>query len=461
MNDKYNNIDELLKESLKDYGKKPSKGVWQKITLRLWLLEKGIFLLIPFLVAVFTLGYFLFNNSESSTKNIKVDNPNTTELLITNTQKTAIKSETQNKVTKENIHNSNSKQITQPEISTIEQPLRSNQEQQPGQQPGQQAIRKNKIVPSKEIAIGTKKENISEKLNKRFAASSYQNQMNSKNFYPGLTELEKTQPINIHTSLITTNTSEFLHQIKLRSSFAISSPDNKPNKTTLGDWSYGIHIVPEIIFTNNEDNDKKQSVSLDLAGIYSFKNVYLQFGAGISLSNDKSKFNIDYSQYDSIGYYFEVTGFSINQQTGQPIFKTELENVYDTIFYNQTENADNLFTYLRIPVYFGVHVFNKKRMTISAKAGGIYSLLLKSRMANYSFTNDNATWINVVNESYSRAKTNFQISIAVGAAFRVRNNLSLSIEPAYNYFFNQLYVNSLSTKSPWSVSLKTGIIFKF
>ncbi len=141
MNNKYNNLDELLKESLKDYGKKPSAGIWQRITLRLWMMEKGIYFLIPILIAVFIFGYFLFNNSESSTTIINVDNAKTTELINTDSQETAIKSETQNNDTKENISNSKSEQIEQQENNTIGQTLKSDQEQQAEME----IIRKNKI----------------------------------------------------------------------------------------------------------------------------------------------------------------------------------------------------------------------------------------------------------------------------------------------------------------------------
>jgi len=454
MNNKYNNIDELLKESLTDYGKKPSTGVWQKITFRLWLLEKGIYFLIPIIIAVFIVGYFLFNQSESPTKPISPSYSETTETKSNDNQESAFESNTQNSPNG-NLYNSNIEQTIQHKDKEVKQLQKSNQEQQIEEQ----VNTTNKTATAEEITIGKTSENTSAK-NNNFIASSYQNQTNSQNIYPGLDELEKAQALNVNAFLLATNSNHNPQHIQLRSSVNYLMSDNKPKRTPLGYWSYGVHLVPEIIFTNNEDKDKKQSVSLDLTGIYSIKNVYFQFGAGIGLSNDKGKFNIDYSQYDSIGYYYAVTGFSINQQTGQPVYKTELENVYDTVYYNQTENADNLFTYLRIPAYVGVNVHNSKKVNLSIKAGGIYSILINSRESNYTFTNDNATWINVVDETHKRVSSNLQLSVGIGAALRLKENLSLSFEPAYNYYINNIYINDVSKKTPWSISLRTGIIFK-
>ena len=71
MKDNYNNIDELLRESLKDYKKEPSAGVWNKISIRLLLSGAGRYLsVIVFLIAIITgtFIYISFNNTEEELK---------------------------------------------------------------------------------------------------------------------------------------------------------------------------------------------------------------------------------------------------------------------------------------------------------------------------------------------------------------------------------------------------------
>ncbi len=219
--------------------------------------------------------------------------------------------------------------------------------------------------------------------------------------------------------------------------------------------------MPELIFTNDNTKTKKKALNFDLTGIYTIKDFYVQIGAGIGLSNDEGKFNIDYSQFDSIGYYYKVTGFIINPQTGAPIYKTEEENVYDTIFYNETKTSDNLYTYLRIPAFVGLQVHENKGFSVSLKAGGVYSVLINKKEPGTQYTNNNATWIQITDESQKRIQSNLQLSVGMGFAYQIRNKLSISAEPTYNYYINQVYVNSLTSKTPWSIGLRTGIIFKF
>ena len=70
-------------------------------------------------------------------------------------------------------------------------------------------------------------------------------------------------------------------------------------------------------------------MNFDVTGIYNVNDWFIQFGAGVGLSEDNGTYQIDYAQYDSIGYYYEVTGFIINPETGEPIYKTDVKDVYD------------------------------------------------------------------------------------------------------------------------------------
>jgi len=454
MNNKYNNIDELLKESLKDYGKKPSTGVWQKITIRLWLLEKGIYFLIPILIVVFIGAYFLFQNSDSQITDSNIQNSET-ELFFTEIPDSPKNNETE-KLS---------------EIQTKQKQINNDQNATQSLKQSENIIQiDNKTDKTIKSETSAKQQNTSSNNNMDIqanktiiiAVNSLDDKYDKQNYkYPGLGELTTTKQIKINTFLLSNQFEEHIQTAPFRSSAYSIPEDDKKGKTPIGAWQYGVHIVPELIFTNDETNSKKGALNFDLTGIYTIKDVYFQIGAGIGLSNDEGKFNIDYAQYDSIGYYYEVTGFTINPETGMPIYKTDVENVYDTVFYKQTETTDNYYTYLRIPAFVGLQVHENKGFSISLKAGGTYSLLINKKESEAQYTNNNATSIKITDETNSRIQSNFQLSIGMGFAYQIRNKLSISAEPTYNYYINQVYLNSLTSKTPWSIGLRTGIIFKF
>ncbi len=78
MKDSFKNIDELLKQSLEGYKKEPSVGVWKRISLRLLLIERGLyFILTAFFIAVVTGTFFYLNNNTASEINFDKENIST------------------------------------------------------------------------------------------------------------------------------------------------------------------------------------------------------------------------------------------------------------------------------------------------------------------------------------------------------------------------------------------------
>jgi len=449
MSDKFNNIDDLLKEMLNDYGKKPSSSVWQKVSIRLWLRDKIYWIIIPLLLLLGASAYFIFTDTKSEFNTIEQTSQsgnnisNSTSDLINKEPVTNNKHDSKNTIISKNNENN-------PILQSNETRSNTNKDINPPKEikPGK------KVVPSLSLTNQGKKDD--------FANHSYENYLESKSEM-GSTDLFKSAKMDFipFYSLISNNLVGIqFPYVNPRNQYQIYPKLPEPVKKKRGQWLYGLYVVPEMIFTQNENNDKKQSIAIEATGIYTIDDFYLQLGTGVGLSTDKGKFNIDYSQFDSIGYYHEVTSFIINPQTGQPDFKTEISNVYDTVYYNTSENTDNLYTYLRFPLYAGFNIHKTKNLVLSVKAGGVYSILINSRESNYSFKNDEATWINIVDKTHKRVNSNFQLSISFGAALRLKENLSLSFEPAYNYYFNNIYVNGVSVKTPWSISLRVGIIIK-
>jgi hypothetical protein len=157
---------------------------------------------------------------------------------------------------------------------------------------------------------------------------------------------------------------EYSRTIYQRASYIRMPSLTKDDYGQRGLWSYGVHITPELIFINDKNSSTKKALNFDVTGIYNVNDWFIQAGVGVGFSEDNGIYRIDYAQYDSIGYYYEVTGFTINPETGAPVYKTDVKDVYDTVLYNQIKTTDNLFTYLRFPVFGGLKVHENKRFSV-------------------------------------------------------------------------------------------------
>jgi len=445
MKDNYNNIDELLRESLKDYKKEPSVGVWNKISLRLFLSGAGKYLsVIVFLIAIIT-GTFIYLNFNNTKEKLKDAISETSDMVSSEklTDQTPEEANKQNKIINNQKHES-------PEVL----------------QEKENDAEFSEIADVDVIKSSPDKANGYVAEIKDKTTDLPESQISYFDVYPGLirlNDLEKIGYLEINKSFFSSlmKHNRYIKNIDLRSVYKFNSSVPKDDYGRKGTWSYGLFITPELIFLNDEKNSKKKAISIDITGIYSRNDWFVQAGAGIALSEDNGTYRIDYAQYDSIGYYYEVTGFIINPETGEPVFKTTIENVYDTVDYNTTTSTDNLYTYFRLPVFVGYKVNEYKRLSIYLKGGAIYSILLRSNEPGTDFTNDKATWITISNETPERIQSNLQLSFAVGLSYQIRNKLSINAEPIYNYYVNPVYERRFNSKSPWSVGLRAGILFKF
>lgn len=449
MKDSYNNIDELLKQSLEGYKKAPSVGVWNRISVRLLFAGKGIYFFILALLLAVLSGYFIFQNNS---------NHEGDTLITQNEMSALVPGENYLEKKHENNVNTNESSISSVNSNNYktEQDSKTISEE---------------VIPSTSVSTSMSNNDLDSEILSISNANevpvlfvSNENEIIQYTNYPGLERLD----IQHDSKLFEQNafsgfyvSPKYATTIYPRASFlnihSVAMDDYGRQRL----WSYGLHITPEIIFTNDENNSKKTALSLDITGIYGVKDWFFQFGVGVGLSEDNGTYRIDYAQYDSIGYYYEVTGFDINPETGQPIFNTNVEGVYDTVLYNEIQTTDNLYTYLRIPIFGGLKLHENKRFSVSLKAGGVYSILLKENEPGTNYANENATWVKITNDTPERIQSNFQLSLALGLSYRLSNRLSLSAEPAYNYYINSVYQQRYSSKSPWSLGLRAGVVFQF
>jgi len=443
MKDSFKNIDELLKESLEVYQHIPSTRVWKNISFRLLLTNRFLFwIMIP--LAIIITGSILYLNSDLSKINYE-KNTNTSVVNSFEIRKNTISESTKSS----DNADLNTQDNNQGNLSKL-----------------------NNFGQNTDLVENSQKEsntyasisNTPGNSDINIESGDLKTWSNFIHPFPGLptligSKIDFSKPYYLKSI-------KFNQLWEIPSSIEYRVPNSTP-KISKDDYGkqgklwYGIYITPEQIFVNDENNSKNEAISFDASVIYTVKDWFLQAGVGIGLSRDNGTFRIDYAQYDSINYYNEVTSFTIDPLTGKPIFNTHITNVYDTVVYDKTNTTENLYTYLRIPVFAGYKIHEIKKFSVFLKAGVTYSVLINKNEPNTEYNNINATWVNITNETPSRIESNWQLSGGMGFSWKFGNKLNVVVEPVYSYYLNPVYKRNYNSKSTWSLGLRAGVTFKF
>jgi hypothetical protein len=214
-----------------------------------------------------------------------------------------------------------------------------------------------------------------------------------------------------------------------------------------------------------EDNIKyKNSQSFDLTGRYYFSEFFIQSGLGIAISDDDANCRIEYQTFELAGTYEDVYDITFDS-TGAgmvPVFHTETVEIYDTIDNNTYTPVTGTYTFLQIPVLFGFSQHTNSRFFYDLKAGPLLGLMISSMESEINYPGGDTHIINIENSLPSRIKTSWQFMFSIGLGYDISNNFSLAVEPTFKYYLNSGYEEStMSTKHPYSIGGRAGLIYRF
>lgn len=220
----------------------------------------------------------------------------------------------------------------------------------------------------------------------------------------------------------------------------------------------GINAGWDMIFYNS--GHKKQSRSLGVS-ISTFKGPWeFETGLNYMISDDNGRYLINFSSYDSIGFYNKVVSFSPDlQNPGRVIYNTVVEGVYDSVTHNRNATTSNQYTYLQIPLMAGYRIYADRIFTVSLKAGPVFSLMTGSREESVTFSQEGTSLIGIDNQSPSRVSANWQIAAGLGVGVRLSPRFTFLAEPVYRSYLRPVYLNS-GTK-PYSLGIRTGLLYRF
>jgi len=224
--------------------------------------------------------------------------------------------------------------------------------------------------------------------------------------------------------------------------------------------AFGVFYTPERIYYPGREDQR--SNTFDVNGIYYFSDFLVQSGFGISIVEDMCDYNVNYNKYEIVGSYYEVDSLvfdSINN--GNPTYITTLHNVYDSVNRTCESNTINKYSYLRIPLIFGYRK-EFKRFSYFIKGGPVLNILVKSTEPEpYYFASDISVQ-HIDRQSPGRIKTYWQLYLGVGLTYQLSNRFGLLVEPTASYNLSSIYErNYMTSKRPYSLGIRTGILISF
>jgi hypothetical protein len=442
MKEQFNHMDDFLRKSMDEFHAIPSPNVWRRINLNLSFAGLKYTLIALAFIVVLVAGYFLFDPSHE----LKTTNENSLQISENKLAAEAIPDnpvETVKKFVAEEIDKNNTANVSSQKI---------------------------KAEANDEVSLENKDKfviqsnSISEPLTESSLEANEINPRHINHFksYPGLTRISipfgnETKDNSLNQQFELFDYQSLPEILSLRYDL---SPDTEIDYIRMQEFYLGIQAGPEWIFTSDPYKSVKTALNIDATLIYKWNDQFIQGGIGVAFSEDDGLFEANYAQYDSIGFYYQVNGFTIDPQTGRPVYKTSVENVFDTIDYVQTAQVKNIYTYLRIPFYYGIDAYKFKQFSLSLKGGIIGAIMIDKNEQDWAYNNENALKLKVSNNTRERIRTNVQLSLGVGMDYTISNRLYLSLDPLLNYYMSPIYSRQYQSGYTFSFGCKAGLIIK-
>jgi len=195
-----------------------------------------------------------------------------------------------------------------------------------------------------------------------------------------------------------------------------------------------------------------------LAGISSSKSkMSLETGIGFSYYKNHGNYDFEFRRTDTIGY----TGYTFYNSYDSSFLIIYKPTTKDSLLYKNT-NPQTSYSYLRIPLYFTKQIFHIGKIDVGLKTGPSCEILVKKAETQPEYQIPGTKFIALTNNSYSMLSVNWQWLIAPQMSVGITKKIQFRLEPAVNFYLNNLYnkKNRPSSK-PYGVIITTGLTYQF
>jgi len=284
--------------------------------------------------------------------------------------------------------------------------------------------------------------------------------------FAGDTDLSQTEPVPVLAFDTVTGTNPVPASKAVTdtaSNNILSEPEKQNNGNLQAEKTYAsaIYYLPEWMFNTVEGGKFVNNFGVDF--VFFLGRTSITTGAGISVSKGISEKSVEYNEF--LGTYNKLDSitFTFNESISDflPEIHTSTENVWDSLsLYDSTEIIKR-YTYLQIPLILGLDFWERRRMTVGIRVGTIMSVMLKSNQLTGQYSPGENQVIGINKISPDQVSVNWQAVGGINSSFLLTKRLYLNIEPQVRYYYQSIYEKSGYSKKPWSVGLKTALLFKF
>jgi len=201
----------------------------------------------------------------------------------------------------------------------------------------------------------------------------------------------------------------------------------------------------------------------DITVAYSFSELSAEAGLGLSYERDNGDFIVNYNSYDSVGFYYNITSFSYDPVDDTILFNMKEVNVYDSIQHETLKNTITGYTYLQIPIGIKYEIGKFNRISIIARTGGIFQILLAKNEPAVTGIPMDANINSMFNSVPTRLKTSWKLYAGVQFRYLLTDKIRIELEPIFMQYLQTPYERKegFDMKRPYSVGLRTGLSFNF
>jgi hypothetical protein len=221
------------------------------------------------------------------------------------------------------------------------------------------------------------------------------------------------------------------------------------------------YYLPEWMFNTVEGSKFVNNFGFE--GIFYRGQISIRTGAGISISKGLTETAVEYNDYLGTYNKLDSVTFIFNESSHDfyPNFYMSEEKVWDSISRLDSTNVIKRYTYLQIPLVLGFDFWHEGKFTIGVRVGTIMSILLNSKQLSKEYNPGENQVIGSNRITPDQVSINWQAIGGINASARLTKSIFFEIEPQAKYYYQSIYEKSGINKKPWSLSIRTAIIYKF
>jgi hypothetical protein len=221
-------------------------------------------------------------------------------------------------------------------------------------------------------------------------------------------------------------------------------------------FSPAINIYP--------DGQNRNDYSFEITAAWEKAGFIAESGLGLQYASENAQYQINYTSYDSVGFYIGVISFSpAPNNPDSVVLQTSFMNIYDSIDHVVIRENTNKYLYLQVPIRIGYRLIQSDRFSIDLKTGIIFSVQLYRDIPGVPYQGTDAGQVEVIRQYPDRLQTNWQYTAGIGFNYHVSSRLRFTLMPHYRQYIKSVYSpnSSYPARSPYAFGLRGGIYFHF